>query len=942
MLTTFKAYNLSDLVKERPSEEALNKVYGEFRASYDKDLKRAINNLVVPALKRKETPRVTSFVSLVAKPLKDLWLKALQIGQADAAAEPISLQYLKVDSLASFARGDDKTNEKRAKNSTENILSKRIQKEVGRDYRKIEFDTYLNKRIVKLGRNINEEVSSVLKDKVAYYLNNRYNNLDPNRDLVDYLTSALPSRITELENLLTRYGLPTDLDIFRGVFIDSVLLDGYPNSAKNRAALEAFSRENPKLINRYKSVGALEGGGSEQKENLRKYGSSLYAVRKLLQEYNSLNSKYGGKGRAYAYSQQSRVRKIALTEISAAYNLGRLQAYINSGVKKVRWEVVEEGLYPCAYCSSKRNNVYFINDLLSQDYSNNDIKSPVLDLIPAHPHCKCYWRAVYDNENISVTPVNKAKRYATTVLSAGAGILSIAFLYRRFKQGLSASDKSLARQLEKEVRERVGEEFVNKSMEEIGKEIITRLPEDLVPIDTRQEELDKQTDEIKQLNEEINNEMNSILSREDTLYPEENTSSLLLINNRRLVAQVDELYNELANTYALANTTLDTTNYNALVDRLEQLSNDLRAGTLSEDAAKQLRDEIYANYYNSLAASNTLSTLPSQVDDLQRKLIVARNEVVGLGGLEYRRNSALRNKVNRAKYLSNPANLDEVGMLDDALLRLNDLLEGSEAGRINTYLDNLNISNNAYSTLRDQTESIFRRTLVNQPRLLKDLDEAYRALTRSAFYNKTTYNKQEQFLANIETRLDSLLNSKGGLSKLDYESFMIQLKNSEKTLRSPERFKYIGKELSTLRTINSEIDSLISNPYISEASLAKLSSRSSKLDTLEQFIRDRDRLISEHSRIFSRIENAPKISPTRINEIKRQLARLNKVKNKTPEQLATINSLQEELSRIDELQYMAFLNVAKFAHLGTTIHGRKNESTGIYTQRKGSKFLLKK
>ncbi|HEY9657657.1 MAG TPA: hypothetical protein V6C65_04270 [Allocoleopsis sp.] len=85
---------------------------------------------------------------------------------------------------------------------------------------------------------------------------------------------------------------------------------------------------------------------------------------------------------------QARAKRIARTELTAVYSLGRLEAYRASGlVRRVRyltfeWNPATEDR-PCPVCAPRNGTVL---DLITQWQLITTVY-----LIPAHPHCRCAW-----------------------------------------------------------------------------------------------------------------------------------------------------------------------------------------------------------------------------------------------------------------------------------------------------------------------------------------------------------------------------------------------------------------------------------------------------------------------------------------------------------------------------------------------------------------------
>lgn len=89
----------------------------------------------------------------------------------------------------------------------------------------------------------------------------------------------------------------------------------------------------------------------------------------------------------------SAARRVASTELSAAYSLGRLNTYVQAGVQKVRWVNLDRSA--CAICGDRNGMIYDIEELLAQGENRFDATQHI---IPAHPHCRCHYEPVSDED----------------------------------------------------------------------------------------------------------------------------------------------------------------------------------------------------------------------------------------------------------------------------------------------------------------------------------------------------------------------------------------------------------------------------------------------------------------------------------------------------------------------------------------------------------------
>lgn len=83
----------------------------------------------------------------------------------------------------------------------------------------------------------------------------------------------------------------------------------------------------------------------------------------------------------------NRAKTIAATEVSAGYSLGRLQVYTQAGVKRVRWQTLED-LRVCRTCRTRNGIIFELDMLLAQhQYAYRHKADPTQYVFPAHPNC---------------------------------------------------------------------------------------------------------------------------------------------------------------------------------------------------------------------------------------------------------------------------------------------------------------------------------------------------------------------------------------------------------------------------------------------------------------------------------------------------------------------------------------------------------------------------
>jgi hypothetical protein len=193
---------------------------------------------------------------------------------------------------------------------------------------------------------------------------------------------------------------------------------------------------------------------------------------------------------AAGWKTSRRIERMVITELNAAYNLGRLEAFMSRGIKLVRWNNDAENAssfapnmqsgqlirgymtryryfgFPydpklhrvCPLCQerAKRETIYGVGI-----YALEDLLSPtaVMSAPPLHPYCECYLEPIYRREENQIrkkllkakvgsealgideqTASNNRKALGRWVIGAATGagaILSMALMYRMFRRSVT-------------------------------------------------------------------------------------------------------------------------------------------------------------------------------------------------------------------------------------------------------------------------------------------------------------------------------------------------------------------------------------------------------------------------------------------------------------------------------------------------------------------------
>jgi hypothetical protein len=117
----------------------------------------------------------------------------------------------------------------------------------------------------------------------------------------------------------------------------------------------------------------------------------------------------------------STVAKVATTEVSAAYNIGRLQSYLDRGVKYVQWISTIDSR-TSEFCWSMHERIFPLNELLAQNMGkqafpntglpeyhpkNQQIKSKSglsMWVPPSHANCRSFLTPIYTDQKTDLYP----------------------------------------------------------------------------------------------------------------------------------------------------------------------------------------------------------------------------------------------------------------------------------------------------------------------------------------------------------------------------------------------------------------------------------------------------------------------------------------------------------------------------------------------------------
>lgn len=170
---------------------------------------------------------------------------------------------------------------------------------------------------------------------------------------------------------------------------------------------------------------------------------------------------------------QPRLKKIAVTELTHAYNLGRLQYFFQNGVTAVQWTAeleIRGEIRPCKFCESRNGLVVPLAQVLEPPVGvTRSFKGRDMWIIPYHPNCRCYWKPVLDPKSL---PGKLTAGQLTTNLAVPVGGFAVT-------QGLLSAYpmmQAFREQVLKEQQQQITEQY------NIGKKVGIAIGSLLIPV----------------------------------------------------------------------------------------------------------------------------------------------------------------------------------------------------------------------------------------------------------------------------------------------------------------------------------------------------------------------------------------------------------------------------------------------------------------------------
>lgn len=175
-----------------------------------------------------------------------------------------------------------------------------------------------------------------------------------------------------------------------------------------------------------------------------------------------------------------RVKRIALTEMTAAYNLGRLDEFSRRGVDYVRWNLDAEHVLRGVACDDCKKRALTPNSLGVGVYSLQNILDRNELQPPLHVNCACFLSPASDEEvERNKAKTKKVEQQELTkdlnkwaVVAGSAAILSTAVMYNVFKKSNRVASVSAAKVTQTILRQ--AEQQVKTAKPKAAQQIVTQ------------------------------------------------------------------------------------------------------------------------------------------------------------------------------------------------------------------------------------------------------------------------------------------------------------------------------------------------------------------------------------------------------------------------------------------------------------------------------------
>ena len=266
-----------------------------------------------------------------------------------------------------------------------------------------------NRSSYLIEKTLSEEIDT-LKNNIGDYIKNRSIELENNNNKIS------DKNIDDLiENLSKKLDLNRKIEYFSGGEKKQIARTQVANKNKSLESIlekmkrgDNFNDLSEKNKEKVKKSIIFQGDWNQVEKDGRRSTIEKALVRQKELQNESVSKK-----------NKSIERRI-VTELNAAYNLGRLKAYLDNGISHVKWNLEREHLardVVCEFCFTRANGGYRANGIyrIREDiFTNEEVQ------IPVHPYCGCYYTPVKveQNENLK-----EGKGKITQISSAGMTIV---------------------------------------------------------------------------------------------------------------------------------------------------------------------------------------------------------------------------------------------------------------------------------------------------------------------------------------------------------------------------------------------------------------------------------------------------------------------------------------------------------------------------------------
>lgn len=821
---------MTSRLRKKSSKSSLDTKYVDnFLKNVESKLYDFNRNFLLP-YKEKLNKRDKSVISDITKDFKsptlviknaldELWNYHWMLGQKDVLNSTLKKSnYSNVNDLVTFAVSDTEVIKRRKEASAEKVKLQEI-----------------NKRVTRLQKDISRKSDRYTKESLKATLKSISRDLD--KYLGNTTTEAITVRVRDLQETIRTLDLKlseakspnpdggtTGVDILNSSEFGTIYQDKRTLLLSGNVSKDYKQKVVNKIQNYFDNTNGVRDK-TREKDLFDSLTIEPSAKQKKVQKELGEEDKdtFGLK----------RIKRIAETEISVAYNIGRLKKLEELGYTKVKIsnekenrinrEVAlsrfgslakayraedSESYMPilCAHCASKNGQTLDITEVyrgkVDTKYNGKYSLFP-----PFHVSCWCYLEGAEGDGRKSLIP-----QVDDSLLLSGLGLLSVAGAYLAYnKLGKNKIDipKILAQAKNKveEVTTNIGNNLLGRPKVQIPLKLTPKQIEDI------KEVLDVSDDAFKA----IQSDTNTLLRIPVNLAPK--TSD---VPEEILVDQIDEALTNIP--YKTLNLTPKT--FSQVIDDIPDYVQSLRPIVNARDEYYRLRNIIYDTSVpieTRQSLYNTYITSRNKYDSLITKhLEDTRNLKSTVNNI----NSQMSVDANR-QILANRNNLPNDITLDDALRSRNALTLTDR--QLKAIRDNLTLERKALQekigvesrVLDSSLNGIDTQQKANELKnRLEDIKEVTETFTLNAkkldsvVANITSIKKELNNISNTKETLRSISSARVNSESIIDKQLLVDTQETyiKKVIAQQ---KIISEELKKLPNDNEKLDSFV-NLYRSE------------------------------------------------------------------------------------------------------------------------------